>query len=77
MTKRFPFRYIRTSADIVRLAVMMFIRFPLSLCNIEDLLHERGIDISRETVRYWWNCFGPMSVADGDGRSALAALFVY
>ena len=48
------------SPEIIRLAVMMYIRFPLSLRNIEDLLHERGIDICHETVRYWWNRFGPM-----------------
>jgi len=39
---------------------MMYIRFPLSLRNVEDLLHERGIDITHETVRFWWNRFGPM-----------------
>ena len=39
---------------------MLYIRFPLSLRNVEDLLHERGIEISHETVRYWWNRFGPM-----------------
>jgi putative transposase len=43
---------------------MLYIRFPLSLCNVEDLLHERGIEISHETVRYWWNRFGPMFAAD-------------
>lgn len=43
---------------------MMYIRFPLSLRNIEDLLHERGIDVSHETVRYWWNRFGPMFAAE-------------
>ena len=36
----------------------MYVRFPLSLRNVEDLLHERGIDISHETVRFWWNRFG-------------------
>ena len=55
-----PFRYFKTSPEIIRLAVMMYVRFPLSLRNVEDLLHERGIDISYETVRYWWNRFGPM-----------------
>ena len=55
-----PFRYFKTSPEIIRLAVMMYVRFPLSLRNIEDLLHERGIDISYETVRYWWNRFGLM-----------------
>ena len=40
-----PFGYCKTSPEIIRLAVMMYIRFPLSLRNLEDLLHERGIDI--------------------------------
>ena len=52
MTKRSPFRYFKTSPEIIRLAVMMYIRFPLSLRNVEDLLPERGIDISHETVRF-------------------------
>jgi putative transposase len=55
-----PFRYFKTSPEIIRLAVMMCVRFPLSLRNVEDLLHERGVDICHETVRYWWNKFGPM-----------------
>ena len=55
-----PFRYFKTSPEIIRLAVMMYVRFPLSLRNVEDLLNERGIDICHETVRYWWNKFGPM-----------------
>jgi putative transposase len=44
--------------------VMMYVRFPLSLRNVEDLLFERGIDICHETVRHWWNRFGPMFAAD-------------
>jgi putative transposase len=59
-----PFRYFKTSQEIIRLAVMLYIRFPLSLRNVEDLLHERGIEISHETVRYWWNRFGPMFAAE-------------
>ncbi len=55
-----PFRYFKTSPEIIRLAVMMYVRFPLSLRQVEDLLHERGIDISYEKVRTWWNRFGPM-----------------
>lgn len=55
-----PFRYFKTSPEIIRLAVMMCIRFPLSLRNVEDLLHERGMDVTHETVRFWWNRFGPM-----------------
>ena len=64
MTKRSPFRYFKTSPEIIRLAVMMYVRFPLSLRNVEDLLHERGIEISHETVRFWWNRFGPLFAAE-------------
>jgi putative transposase len=64
MTKRSPFRYFKTSPEIIRLAVMMYVGFPLSLRNAEDLLHERGIDISHETVRFWWNRFGPIFAAE-------------
>ena len=44
MTKRNPFRYFKTSPEIIRLAVMLCVRFPLSLRNVEDLMHEREID---------------------------------
>ena len=63
MTKHSPFRYFKTSPEVIRLAVMMYVRFPLSLRNVEDLLHERGVDVSHETVRFWWNRFGPMFAA--------------
>jgi len=59
-----PFRYFNSSPEIIRMVAMMYIRFPLSLCNAEDLLAERGIDICHETVRHWWNRFGPMFAAD-------------
>ena len=64
MSKPDPVKYFHSSPEIIRLAVMMYVRFPLSLRNVEDLLHERGIDISHETVRYWWNRFGPMFAAE-------------
>ena len=64
MTKRSPFKYFKASPEIIRLAVMLYVRFPLSLRNVEDLLHERGIDISHETVRFWWDRFGPMFAAE-------------
>jgi len=64
MTKRSPFRYFKTSPEVIRLAVMMYIQFPLSLRNVEDLLHECGIEISHETVRFWWNRFGPIFAAE-------------
>ncbi len=44
--------------------MMMYVRYPLSLRNVVDLLHERGIDICHETVRYWWNKFGPLFVKE-------------
>jgi len=44
--------------------VMMYIKYPLSLRNVEDLLAERGIDLCHETVRFWWNRFGPMFAAE-------------
>ena len=55
-----PFRYFNSSPEVIRLVVMMYVRYPLSLRNVEDLLFERGIDICHETVRLWWNRFGPM-----------------
>jgi putative transposase len=42
----------------------MYVKYPLSLRNVEDLLFERGIDICHETVRFWWNRFGPMFAAE-------------
>ena len=42
----------------------MYVRFPLSLRNVEDLLHERGVDICHDTVRFWWHRFGPMFAAE-------------
>jgi putative transposase len=59
-----PFRYFDSSPEIIRLAVLLYVRFPLSLRNVEDLLFERGIDVCHETVRHWWNRFGPMFAAD-------------
>jgi putative transposase len=50
-----PFRYFNSSPEIIRLTVMVYVRYPLSLRHVEDLLHERGIDICHATVRYWWN----------------------
>src|SRR6476659_11264890 len=59
-----PFRYFNSSPEVIHLVVMMYVRYPLSLRNVEDLLAERGIDISHETVRFWWNRFGPMFAAE-------------
>lgn len=40
MSKKDPFEYFKTSPDIIKLAVMYYVRFPLSIRQIEDILHE-------------------------------------
>ena len=57
---RNPFRCFNSSPEVIRLTVMMYVRYPLSLRQVEDILFERGIDICHETIRFWWNRFGPM-----------------
>ena len=59
-----PFRPFNSSPEIIRLTVMMYIRYPLSLRQVEDILFVRGIDIYHETVRFWWNRFGPIFAAE-------------
>ena len=67
-----PFRYFNSSPEVIRLVVMMYVRYPLSLRNVEDLLAERGIEISHETVRRWVLKFGALFArelaADASGR---------
>ena len=55
MTKHSPFRYFKTRPEIIRLAVMLYVRFPLSLLNVDDLLHERGIVLCQSEVTYFWS----------------------
>ncbi len=59
-----PFRSFKTSPEVIRLAVMLYVRFPLSPRNVEDLLHERGIEVSHEAVRFWRLRFGPLFAAE-------------
>ncbi len=71
-----PFRYFNSSPEVIRLVVMMYIKFPLSLRNVEDLLAERGIDVSYETIRFWCNRDGPLQklkVFGGTDRARRAA----
>ena len=60
MSKRSPIPYFRASPEIIRLAVIMYFRSPPSLRNVEDLLHEQGIEVSHKTVRSRCMRFGPM-----------------
>jgi transposase-like protein len=50
--------------DVIRYAVWLYYRFTLSLRDVEELLAERGIDASYETVRFWANKFGPAIAAN-------------
>ena len=59
-----PFRCFNSSPEVICMAVMLYVRYPLSLRNVEDLLSERGVDICHETVCFWWNRFGPMFAAN-------------
>ena len=43
---------------------MLYVRFSLSLRNVENLLHERGVDVSHETIQFWCNRFGPMFASE-------------
>ncbi len=63
-----PFRYFDSSPQVIRLVVLMYVKYPLSLRNVEALLAERGIDICHETVRLWWNRFGPLFAAEIRGK---------
>jgi putative transposase len=59
MPNQLSFYYFKTSPEIIQLAVMLCVRFPLSLRNVEDLLNERRVDVSYGSARYWWRWFGP------------------
>ena len=52
-----PFRYFNSSPEVIRSAVMPYVRYPLSLRQVENHL-------CHETVRYWWNRFGPLFAAE-------------
>jgi putative transposase len=54
----------RFPPEIIHQAIWVHLRFTLSLRDVEDLLAERGVALSYETVRRWVNHFGPMIAAD-------------
>jgi putative transposase len=59
-----PFRWFDSSPEVIRLVVMWYVRYPLSLRNTEDMAFERGIDVCHETVRKWVDRFGPMFASE-------------
>jgi putative transposase len=73
---RNPFKFYNSSPEVIRLKVLMYVKYPLSLRNVEDLLAERGIEICHETVRQWWNKFGPMFAAEIKRQRVLAMHFM-
>lgn len=54
----------RFPPEIIQHAIWLYLRFTLSFRDVEDLLAERGITVSYETVRRWVNHFGPMIAAE-------------
>jgi hypothetical protein len=62
------FKDLKTSREIVRLAVVLDLRLPFSLCNVDDLLRERGIGLGHETVRYWRQRFRPIFASETKKR---------
>src|SRR3954452_5486690 len=50
----------RFPPEIIQHAVWLYLRFTLSFRDVEELLAERGIDVSHETIRRWLDVFGPM-----------------
>jgi putative transposase len=53
------FRRYRFPPDVIQRAVWLYLRFSLSLRGVEDILAERGIDVTYETIRCWVDRFGP------------------
>ena len=58
MTDKISYKYFKTSPEIIQLAVMYYVCYPLSYRQVEDILSERGIDICHESIRFWVNRFG-------------------
>jgi putative transposase len=54
----------RFPPEIIQQAIWLYVQFTLSFRDVEDLLAERGIVVSYETVRRWVNHFGPKIAAD-------------
>ncbi len=67
---RNPFRYFNSSPEVIRLTVMLYIRYPLSLRQVEDLLFERGIDFCHESVRFTSGLSAPPSWESAPGGTA-------
>ena len=58
--KPISFKRHRFPADVIRHAVWLYFRFSLSFRDVEELLAQRGIEVSYETIRCWTIKFGPL-----------------
>jgi putative transposase len=61
---KISYKGYRFPAEIIQQAIWLYLRFTLSFRDVEDLLAERGITVSYETIRRWVNHFGPMVAAE-------------
>ena len=62
--KKISYSGYRFPSEIIRQAIWLYLRFTLSFRDVEDVLAERGIAVSYETIRRWVNHFGPIIAAD-------------
>ena len=62
--KRISYSGYRFPPEVIQQAIWLYLRFTLSLRDVEDLLAERGITVSYESIRRWINHFGPAIAAD-------------
>ena len=63
MTDAKPYRH-RFKVTIIQHAIWLYHRSPLSYRDVQEMLRQRGIEVSHETLREWWIQFGPLC-ADG------------
>ena len=64
MVTKISYSGYRFPSEIIQQAIWLYVRFTLSFRDVEDLLTERGIMLSYETIRRWVNHFGPKIAAD-------------
>lgn len=62
--KPISFKRHRFPPEVIRYVVWLYFRFTLSVRDVEELLAQRGIEVSREVVRCWANKFGPLIAAN-------------
>ena len=65
---RLSFKRHRFPPDIIRHAVWLYARFTLSFGDVEEMLADRGLDVSYETIHRWFLKFGTAIAANLRGR---------